>query len=320
MYDLIIIGGGPAAVGASVYAARKQLKTLIIAKEFGGQSITSDKIENWIGEIHISGFELAEKMEQHLRAQSSIDIKTGELAILAEADDCTNDKQGCNFTVKTENGTSYRGKSIVIASGARRRRLGIPGEDKFEGKGVAFCSTCDAPLYAQKDVVVVGGGNAGLESVVDLFPYANKIYLVVRGDILKGDAITQKKVKNNPSVTILYNTILKEITGEQFVTGAVCIDNKKNTESMLDVQGIFVEIGSVPNSEIVKNLVEINKFGEIVVDHRTSSTSHPGIFAAGDVTDELYKQNNISVGDGITAALSAYNYLLQHQKETPAAG
>jgi len=325
MHDLIVIGGGPAAIGAAVYAGRKKLKALLIADAIGGQSIVSDKIENWIGEIAISGFELAEKLEKHLRTQKSVEIKIPEKVLKIEAINCINEnndstkhKRVCDFAVTTNKNSSYSAKAVIVASGARRKRLGILGEDKFDGKGVAFCSTCDAPIFAGKDVAVVGGGNAGLEAVADLFPYADKIYLLVRGDALKGDAVTQEEVKKNSKTEILFNTIPKEIFGEQFVLGLKYINTKTNEEKTLNIGGVFVEIGSVPNSEMVRGLVDINQYGEIVIDHRTCATSHTGIFAAGDVTDELYKQNNISVGEGIIAALSAYNYILQRQKQIPA--
>lgn len=317
MYDLIIIGGGPAAVGAGVYAARKKLKTLVIAESFGGQSITSDKIENWIGDVEISGFDLSERFEKHLRAQKDIEIKAGEKAVKIEASNCTDGVRVCDFTVTTESGVSYVSKAVIVAAGARRRRTGVPGEDKLEGKGVAFCATCDAPLFSGKDVAVIGGGNAGLEAVVDLLPYARKVFLMIRSEMMKGDAVTQEEIKKHPQVEILFNAVPKEFVGEQFMTGLIYTDAKTKEERKLDVEGVFIEIGSVPNSEMVKGLVDMNAFGEIVIDAKTASTSHLGIFAAGDITDDIYKQNNISVGDGIRAALSAYAYILQVRKHTP---
>jgi alkyl hydroperoxide reductase subunit F len=319
MYDVIIIGGGPAAVGAGVYAARKKLKTLMIAESFGGQSITSDKIENWIGDVEISGFDLSERLEKHVRAQKDIEIKTGERATKIEASNCTDGVRVCDFTVTCEQGSSYASKAIILAAGARRRRTGVPGEDKLEGKGVAFCATCDAPLFSGKQVAVIGGGNAGLESVIDLVPYASKVFLLVRSDTMKGDMITQEEIKKYPQVEIIFNAQAKEFVGEQFMTGLIYTDTRTNEEKKLPVEGVFIEIGSVPNSEMAKGLVDINAFGEVVIDAKTAATSHPGIFAAGDITDDIYKQNNISVGDGIRAALSAYNYILQIKKSSPAA-
>ena len=311
MYDVVIIGGGPAAVGAAVYAARKKLKAVLVAKEFGGQSAVSSAIENWIGEESISGFDLAGKLERHLRAQKGIEIISGELAIKVS-------EISGGFKVETDQGKALDAKTVVLASGSRRRRLGIPGEAKFEGKGVVFCATCDAPLFQDKTVAVVGGGNAGLESVVDLSSYAKKIYLIVRGDILKGDQITQDEVKGNAKVEIIYGALPEEVLGDQFVVG-LRYKNKNSGETKdLTVDGVFVEIGAVPNSEIVKGLVEMNQSNEVIIDHKTGATSKPGIFAAGDVTDEIYKQNNISVGDAVKAALSAYNYILGMHRRSPA--
>lgn len=318
MYDLIIIGGGPAAVGAGVYAARKKLKTLVIAESFGGQSTVSDKIENWIGDTEISGFDLGERLEKHLRAQADIEIKAGEKAVKVEASNCTDGVRVCDFTVTTDGGGSYTTKSLIVAAGARRRRTGVPGEDAFEGKGVAFCATCDAPLFSGKPVAVIGGGNAGLEAVVDLLPYASKVYLLIRSEVMKGDAVTQEEIKKHPQVEVIYNAQAKEFFGEQFMSGLSYVDAKTGDEKKLDVNGVFIEIGSEPNSEMVKGLVDTNSFGEIIIDAKTAATSHPGIFAAGDITDDIYKQNNISVGDGIRAALSAYAYVLQIKKHTPA--
>src|SRR3989338_1609411 len=189
MYDVVVIGGGPAAVGAAVYVARKKLKTLLITGEFGGQSIVSADIHNWIGTKSISGMDLAKNLEEHVRNYpEEVEIKSPELVTSVQ-------KKNGGFVVETNKGGTYETRAVIVTSGARRRKLGIPGEKEFDGKGVAYCSTCDAPLFNGKDVAVVGGGNAGLEAVVDLFPYANKIYLMEYADALKGDPITQEKVK-----------------------------------------------------------------------------------------------------------------------------
>lgn len=309
MYDIIIIGGGPAAISSGVYSARKKLNTLLITDTFGGQSVVSDSIENWIGDEAISGFDLAQKLEKHLRAQEEIEINTSEVVEKVLED-------GETFIVKTSKG-EYKTKTVMVASGARRRRMGIPGEDKFNGKGVVFCSTCDAPLFRGKEVAVVGGGNSGLEAVVDLFPYANKITLINNTDTLKGDPQTVSKIEDNEKVNIIHNAQVKEIKGDTLVE-ALVYTNKEGKEETINLQGVFVEIGSVPNSEIVADLVELNNYKEIVSDHRTYETTKKGIYAAGDVTDEIYKQNNIAAGDAITATLSAYNYLLNFDKKSPA--
>ena len=320
-YDVIIIGGGPAGAAAAVYSARKRLKTLLITESFGGQSIVSDDIQNWIGEPHISGFDLAQKLEEHARSfGDAVEIKMPERVVEIKSIKCSENRI-CDFEVKTEQGNVYEGKALILAIGARRKKLGIPGEEKFNGKGVAYCSTCDAPLFSDKKVAVVGGGNAGLEAVVDLFPYASGVYLFNRGDSLKGDPVEQEEIKNNPKLKeIIFDAEILEILGEGFVNGIKYKNIKTSEEKVLPVEGVFVEIGSEPNSEIVKNLVNLDKWGQVIIDAKHASTSHPGIFAAGDITDDPYKQNNISAGDAVKAALAAYNYLLKREKRSPAAG
>jgi alkyl hydroperoxide reductase subunit F len=194
-----------------------------------------------------------------------------------------------------------------MASGSRRKKLGIPGEAEFDGKGVVYCSTCDAPIFGGKTVAVVGGGNSALESVIDLLPYAAKIYLMVRRDVLRGDPVTQEKLKNHPQVEILFNAVPQEVIGKDFVTGIRYQDAKTGEQKELALDGVFVEIGLIPNSDFVKDLVTLNEIGHVVVDHKTQQSSCPGIWAAGDVSDVLYDQNNISVGDSIKAALNIYD-------------
>lgn len=312
MYDLIIIGAGPAGTAAAIYAGRKRLKTLMITESFGGQSIVSDSIQNWIGEKSISGYDLAKKFEDHVRSQETVEIKMPEKIVAIK--EITG-----GFEVDTDLGSKYESKTIFVGTGGRRRKLGVPGEEEFNGKGVAYCSTCDAPLFKGRKVGVIGGGNAGLEAAIDLLPYADKIYVLDYGPELKGDPLTQIEIKKSPLVTVITNAQTKEIIGDKMVKGLKYIDRIANEEKLLEIDGVFVEIGSVPNSEVVKGLVETNKFGEIIVDHRLGTTSKPGIFAAGDVTDDPYKQNNISAGDAVIALLSVYNYLLNIKKTSPAA-
>lgn len=304
MYDVAVLGGGPAGVAAGVYTARKKLKTLFIAQEFGGQSIVSDDIQNWIGEKSISGVDLAKKLEAHLRGQEEVEIKIPEKVLAIK-------EQGQGFLITT-NKDEYQAMAVIVCIGARRRKLEVPGEKKFDGKGVAYCSTCDAALFSGKQVAVIGGGNAGVEAVQDLIPYAAEIYLLTNTETLWADPVTVEKIKNSEKFKkIIFNVEPTEIIGEQFVAGLKYKNKKTNQEKILNVQGVFVEIGAIPNSEIVKGLVDTNQRGEIIINHKTGATSHPGIFAAGDVTDEIYKQNNISAGDAVKAALSAYNYLLK---------
>ncbi len=326
MYDLIIIGGGPAGVAAGVYAARKKIKTLLIADNFGGQSLVSADVQNWIGTKSISGFDLAKNLEEHLRAQEGIEIIENDLVTGVDLPvrDTQTGKTAQGFNVKTQNGKTFETKYILITSGSKRKKLGVPGEKEFEGKGVVYCTTCDAPLFGGKTVAVVGGGNSALEGVEDLIPYASKIYLLVRTETLRGDPVTQEKVKNHPQVEILWNTVIEEIKGKDFVSG-VRIKNVSSGGSAsggktglpaqagetreLPLDGVFVEIGIMPNSDFVKDIVQLNALGEIVVDHKTQASSVPGIWAAGDASDVFYKQNNISAGDAVKAVLNIYDKL-----------
>lgn len=300
MHDLIIIGGGPGGAAAGVYAARKKIKTLLITEEWGGQSLVSADIQNWIGTKSVSGFDFAKMLEDHLRAQEDIEIIEGDVVSAVE-------KLPSGFKVKTQGGKTFETKYLLITTGSRRRKLGVPGEKELDGRGVAYCSTCDAPIFKDKAVAVVGGGNAGLEAVLDLLPYASKIYLMEYTDVLRGDPVTQEIVKKKDGRVVIMTMVeTKEIVGDKFVTGLKYKDRKTGEEKVLDVQGVFVEIGAVPNADFLAGMVELNKFGEIVVDHKTQKTSAPGIWAVGDVTDVLYKQNNISAGDAVKAVLNIY--------------
>lgn len=302
IYDVAIIGGGPGGVSAAIYASRKQLKTLLITENIGGQSSVSASVENWIGTISLPGWELAQSLEKHLRAQEGIDIRTGELATKIT-------EESGRFLINGSSGESYQTKTVVIASGGRHRALDVPGEEKFRGKGVVYCSTCDAPFFRGKKVVVVGGGNSGLEAVEDLLPYAREIILMVRSGELKGDAVTREKILADPKVSVIYFGLIQEILGENTVEGIRYKDAHTGEAADIRLDGVFVEIGMIPNSDFVGELVNRNERAEIMLDHRTKATSRLGIFATGDVTDAPYKQNNISAGDGVVAALSAYDYL-----------
>ncbi len=310
-YDTIIIGGGPAGAAAAVYAARKKLRTLIIAEEFGGKSIVSAGIQNWLGEISISGIELAAKLENHVRAQAGVDVVTAGKAAGIKTTACG------RFEIVMEDGGSHGGRSLIVATGARKRYLNVPGEKEFAGKGVAYCSTCDAPFFQDLDVAVVGGGNAALETAMDLTTYARRIFLLLRSEILRGDPVTQEKVMSSSKVQVIPHTRIAEIKGDKAVSGVVYRDKRENIDNALDVQGVFIAIGSIPNSEFLNGMVATNHAGEIVIDCKTARTSVPGIFAAGDVTDDPFKQNNIAAGDGVKAALSAYNYLRDLPRHSP---
>ena len=303
MYDLVIIGGGPAGVGAGVYAARKKIKTLLIAEEFGGQSMFSLEIRNWIGTKVLTGLELAKMLEEQLfDYKDDIDVWKGDLVKKVA-------KKGKGFVITTKKGQKVETKTVLVCSGSRRRRLGVPGEDKLDGKGLAWCATCDAPMFKDKVVAIIGGGNAGLEAALTLDPYASKLYLIQRSDRLKGDAVTQEKVKGLKKMTVIFNALTQEILGDKFVSGLRYKDAKTGKEETLELGGVFVEIGSVPNVDFIKKLVDLDDWNEILVDHKTQQSSQPGIWAAGDVSDVLYKQNNISVGDAIKAVLNIFDYL-----------
>lgn len=308
IYDTIIIGGGPTGTSASVYAARKQMKAVLITDSFGGQSVVSNDIDNWIGDVHITGFELAQKFEAHIKAQEGLEV------VLDRVSSITKSKQTKYtypvYVVTTEGGKSYETKTLILGMGARRRKLNIPGEEELSARGVAYCATCDAPFFKDKKVAVVGGGNAGLESALDLLAYASEVSLFERGGELRGDPGTAQKIQNHPKFkTLYYNTEVTEVIGDTKLTSIKAKNNQTNEIFEMELDGLFIEIGSVPNSDLVKDLVEINAIGEIIIDHKYSSTSAPGIFAAGDITDEAYKQNNISAGDAVKAALSAYAYV-----------
>jgi alkyl hydroperoxide reductase subunit F len=307
MYDCIVIGGGPGGISAGIYVARKQLKSLFLTESFESQSTVSAGIENWIGTITVTGWDFSQMLESHLRAQEGLEIQTGKrVASVTKQEDGT-------FAVQTEQGDLFETKTVIVASGGRHRHLNVPGEEKFKGKGVVYCSTCDAPFFKERTVAVVGGGNAGLEAVEDLLPYAQAIVLVVRSGELKGDQVTQDKILASPKVSVVYYAQTQEILGEEKVEGIRYLDSQTNETKTLAVDGVFVEIGMVPNTELVKDTVALNERGEIIIDGKTAETSTPGIFATGDATDVPYKQNNISAGYGVIAALSAYNYLRKQQ-------
>jgi NADH-dependent peroxiredoxin subunit F len=302
MYDVIIIGGGPAGVSAGVYASRKKLKTLLLTDTIGGQSSVSASIENWIGDISLKGFEFAQKLEKHLRAQEDIEIQTMVRVETVESIDG-------GFRVLTKKEEIFETKTLIIATGGKHRHLNVPGEEKFIGKGVVYCSTCDAPFFKNKTVAVVGAGNSGLEACQDLFPYAEKIYLLSNTERLGGDGVLQEEIKAHPKVEIVYNALTKEILGQNVVTGLLYQDILTKKEKTIILDGVFVEIGMVPNTDFLGDLVNRNTFGEIILNHRTGETSAQGIFGAGDATDVLYKQNNISAGQGALSALSAYDFI-----------
>jgi alkyl hydroperoxide reductase subunit F len=304
MNDLIIIGGGPAGISAGVYAARKRLKSVLIAEEIGGQSTVSDGIENWIGTVKIAGADLAKSLHAH------IDAYKGEVVETVIGDRATKlSKEGDVFKVETRDGKSFEAKAVLIASGAARRKLDIPGAAAFENKGVVYCASCDGPLFSGMDVAVVGGGNAGLETALQLLAYAKSVTLIHRHGQFKGDAITVEKVLAHPNLRAMTNAFPVEVKGEQFVTGLVVENKESGEKTELPVQGVFVEIGVMPNTDYAADVVELDEVKRVKADPRTQRTSVEGIWAAGDCTDELYHQNNIAAGDAVKALEDIYVWL-----------
>lgn len=303
IYDLVIIGGGPAGVSAGVYAARKRLKTLFITESFGGQSVDSMGIENWIGTPKISGPDLAKMLEDHLRAYAGecVEIKTGAKAERIE-------KSGNTFVVHM-GGESFESKTVLISSGSSRRKLEIEGAKEFENKGITYCASCDGPVFSGQDVVVIGGGNAGFETAAQLLAYAKSVTLIHRGERFKADEMTVEKVLAHPNMKGILNAIPKEVKGEKFVKSLIYTDAKSGEDKELSVAGIFVEIGLLPATGFLQDLVKLNDRGQIIVDPRTGRTETPGIWAAGDVTDTLFHQNNIAAGDAVRALEDIYLFL-----------
>ena len=306
LFDLIIVGGGPAGCAAAVYAARKRLKTLLIAREFGGQSIVSPDIKNWIGSPSISGFDLAENLKKHVFEYTG---EKGTLTVKEGYGAKSIKKESENFSVETEDGMNWNGKTILVAAGSSRRRLNIPGADEHEHKGLTYCASCDGPLFAGQDLAVIGGGNAGFESAAQLLAYAKSVTLISRSENLKADPITVEKVKKHPNFKILVNATPTAIKGDKTVTGLAYKDEKTGEEKEINVTGIFAEIGQIPNTGFVEGLVEMDPYKRIKIDHRSQKSSLPGIWAAGDCSDVLYHQNNIAAGDAVRAVEDIYLYL-----------
>ena len=303
MFDLIIIGAGPAGVAAAVYAARKRLKTVLLSEAIGGQSVDSVGIENWVGTPKVSGLDLAKMFEAHLAAvkDEMVEVHTPERVEKLE-------KIDGGVKVTTSKG-SYEARAVLIASGAGRRKLEVPGAAEFENKGVGYCASCDGPLFADMDVAVVGGGNAGFETALQLLAYCKSVTLLHRHKEFKADPVTVEKAKAHPNMRILANTEPTAVLGEQFVTGLKYKDKDTSAEHELAVTGVFVEAGVLPNTGFAEGLLEMDAVKRIKADPRNQRTGVEGIWAAGDCTDELYHQNNIAAGDGVKALEDIYLWL-----------
>lgn len=303
MYELIIIGGGPGGAAAGVYASRKKLKTLLITPEFGGQSVVSPDIKNWIGTPSISGTDLALSFKKHLDhyAGGTLTLKEGEYVTGIE-------KKGDAFNVKTDQG-EYETKTVLVTSGSGRRKLEVPGAKELEHKGITYCASCDGPLFEGQDVAVIGGGNAAFETAAQLLAYVKSVLLINHSKGYKADPVTIEKVLAHPNMKAVDESDVVEIKGDKFVESLVYKNNTTGETKEVKVGGIFVEIGQTPNTAFVKGLLELDPYGRIKVDPRTQESNVLGIWAAGDASDVLYHQNNIAAGDAVRAVEDIYLHL-----------
>ncbi|MFA6094514.1 MAG: FAD-dependent oxidoreductase [Candidatus Paceibacterota bacterium] len=302
-YDLAIIGGGPGGVSGGIYAARKRLKTVFITESWGGQSTVSDEIQNWVGTIAISGQKLADDLKAHLKhyAGESLSIQDNTRVKSVE-------KIEGGFSIQTNKNT-FTAKTILITTGSHRRKLDILGAKEFENRGITYCATCDAPLFGDMDVVVIGGGNAAFESAIQLTAYAKSVTLLNRGEDFRADSVTVEKALKNPRFRAILNAVPKEIKGEKFVSSIIYTNKETDQDIELPVSGVFVEIGLLPSTDAFEKIVELNQFKQIITDPRTQQTKTQGIWAAGDCTDGYYHQNNIAAGDAVKALEDIYIYL-----------
>jgi len=317
MYDLIIIGGGPAGMAAAIYAARKKMNTLVLTRDIGGQTLWSGEIDNYLGFQLMSGTELAEKFRAHIKRLDSenalydLEVKEGiEVKEVRRAKyEVGDNKRADGFEVETTAGEKYLARMSIIASGKIPRKLNIPGENEFLGRGVTYCATCDAPLFRGKDVAVIGGGNSALDAAIQLIKIASKTYLININSKLGGDAVMREQVEaKKDKVEILNAYQAAAIKGNKFVTSLEIKEISSGKIRSLAAQGVFIEIGSVPSTSFIKNMVKLNEWGEIIIDSKNNATSCLGIYAAGDVTDVREKQIVIAAGEGAKAALGAYDY------------
>ena len=306
MWDLIIIGGACAGLVAGIFAGRKKINTLILTEKVGGQALLTDNIENFPGFKKISGRELIQKITKQVE-DLKVPIREGREVVKIQ-------KEKEHFKVITQDGEQFEAKTLIIATGKHPRPLNIPGERKLRGKGVSYCSICDAPLFKNKNVAVIGGGNAGLEAGLDLTQYAKKIYILEWGPRIVGDQVLQEKLRKTKKVEFIVNAKSLEIKGEKWVQALIYEDRVSRVKKELSLEGIFINIGQIPSSDFVKDFLAINSQGEIIIDPKTNQTSVPGIFAAGDVTDVKWKQCIVAAGEGAKALLSAYTYLQKFKK------
>lgn len=307
MYDTIIIGAGPAGIAAAIYAARREMKILLVGREVGGQIILSGEIENYPGFKSINNFDLITKMQEHL-SSAGVELKTTEINKVEKT-------EGGTFVLYT-NREKFEAKTIIIAMGLMPRRLAIPGEEKLHGRGVSYCANCDGPLYRGKTVAVIGGGNSALDAAEVLSKIANKVYLIHRNEKFKGFESLVDEVKARENIELVLNSEVKEIMGEKKLEKIKLINNQSKQTRDLEVNGLFVEIGRIAHTDLVGELVKRNEWSQVIVDEKCQ-TSQPGVFAAGDVTNVEFKQITVAVGQGTIASLAAYQYLQLKQGKQP---
>ncbi|MBO9608117.1 MAG: alkyl hydroperoxide reductase subunit F [Paenibacillaceae bacterium] len=301
-YDILVVGGGPAGASAAIYAARKGIRTGIVADRFGGQVMDTLGIENFISVKYTEGPKLAASLEEHVK-EYGVDIMKLQRAKRLEKKDL--------IEVELENGAVLKSKAVIVSTGARWRNVGVPGEAEFKNKGVAYCPHCDGPLFAGKHVAVIGGGNSGIEAAIDLAGIVSHVTVLEFMPELKADAVLQSRLYSLPNVTVLKNVQTKEIHGADKVNGISYIERDTGAVQHIELQGVFVQIGLVPNTDWLGDTVERTRIGEIVVD-KHGATTLPGVYAAGDCTNSPYKQIIISMGSGANAALGAFDYLIRN--------
>jgi len=312
-FDVLVVGGGPAGAAAAIYAARKGIRTGIAAERFGGQVLDTMGIENFISVQHTEGPKLVAQLEQHIKDYDVdiMNLQRAEQLIPAKT-------EGGLHEVKLASGASLKARTVILSTGARWRQLGVPGEDEYRNKGVAYCPHCDGPLYKGKRVAVIGGGNSGVEAAIDLAGLVAHVTLIEYDSELRADAVLQRKLASLPNVKIITSALTTEVLGDGAkVTGLSYRDRGKDALHQVELEGIFVQIGLVPNTEWLKDSVALSRHGEIEVDH-CGETSQPGIFAAGDCTTVPYKQIVIAMGEGSKAALSAFDYMIRLPAEIEA--
>ncbi|WP_019152379.1 alkyl hydroperoxide reductase subunit F [Robertmurraya massiliosenegalensis] len=302
-YDVLVVGGGPAGASAAVYAARKGIRTGIVAERFGGQILDTLGIENFISVKYTEGPKLAASLEEHVKQYENMDVMNLQRAKRLEKKELVE--------VELENGAVLKSKTVILSTGARWRNVGVPGELEFKNKGVAYCPHCDGPLFEGKHVAVIGGGNSGIEAAIDLAGIVKHVTVIEFAPELKADSVLQERLNRLANATVIKNAQTTEITGTDKVNGISYKDRETGEIHHVELEGVFVQIGLVPNTEWLEGTIERTRMGEIVVD-KHGSTSIPGVFAAGDCTDSAYKQIIISMGSGATAALGAFDYLIRN--------